>query len=71
MYLYPHSNYRFNVKRFKCILLCSLYFDECFVVTEVLHVISVSNSEDKDEAEIRFCSRYSQRRIFIVAARSL
>jgi len=52
-------------------VLNSLYSDECFVVTEDLHVISVSNSEEEDEAEIRFCTRYSQRRIFIVAARSL
>ena len=67
----PYSNYRFNVKCFKYILLYSLYFDECFVVTEDLHVISVSNSEDENEAEIRFCIRYSQCRIFIVAPRSL
>jgi hypothetical protein len=43
----------------------------CFVVTEDLYVISVPDSEDEDEAEIRFCTRYSQRRIFIVAARFL
>lgn len=71
MSLCPYSNYRFKVKRFKCILLYSLYSDECFVVTEDWHVISVTNSEDEDETEVRFCTRYSQRRIFIVAASSL
>ena len=71
MYLCPYSNYIFNIKRFKYIFLYSLYSDECFVVTKDLHVISVTNSEDEDEAEIRLCTRYSQRGMIIVAAHSL
>jgi hypothetical protein len=64
-----YSNYRSSLKRFRCILRYRLYLDECFVVTEDLYLISVSNSEDENEAEIRFCTRYSEHRIFIVATR--